>query len=209
MKAIVSLLLGLQLAAFSAYAAVPNAQTAAPGATAAISTTAAVSTTQQKTLDEIARVATIMIDGDVCQHIVTARALSHMLHPDPSDKWQAGDNYDVNAAPFIQTKKTLIRLAMLAPFPVDVNLWMPVPTTQDIQAVIRNQHDLSQFYKFGELKQAMPAPMQQVLKTGNRVTVQEKPGMISVLAPVRNSLGQIVGLVEVCSSTHLPTQGDF
>lgn len=203
MKAIVPLFLGLQLAVFSVYAAVPSVQAAAPTATAAISPA------RQKTLDEIARVATIMIDGDVCQHIVTARALYHMLHADPRDQWQAGDNYDVHDAAFIQTKKTLIRLGMIAPFPVDVNLWMPVPTTQNIQVVIRNQHDLSQFWKFGDLEQAMPAPMRQVLTTGNRVTVQEKPGMISVLAPVRNSLGQIVGLVEVCSSTHPPAQGDF
>ncbi len=167
MKPFVSLLLGLQLAVFSAHAAVPSAQTAAPAASAAISTT------QQKALDEIARVATIMIDGDVCQHIVTARALHYMLHPDPHDPWAAGDNYDVNAPEFIQTKKTLIRLAMIAPFPVDVNLWMPVPTTQDIQLVILNQHDLTQFWKFGDLEQAMPAPMRQVLTTGNPVTVQE------------------------------------
>jgi hypothetical protein len=203
MKTILSLLLGLQVAVFSAYAVVPNAQAATPPATAAISTT------QQKTLDEIARVATIMIDGDVCQHIVTARALHYMLHKDPHDPWAAGDNYDVNDTAFIQTKKTLIRLGMIAAFPVDVNLWMPVPTTPDIQLVIRNQHDLSQFWKFGDLEQAMPAAMRQVLTTGNRVTIQEKPGMISVLAPVRNSLGQIVGLVEVCSSTHPPAQGDF
>ena len=37
------------------------------------------------------------------------------------------DNYDVNDAAFIATKKTLIRLSTLASYPVDVNLWMPVP----------------------------------------------------------------------------------
>ncbi len=183
MKAIVSLLLGLQLALFPAYAAVPSEQ--------------------EKSLDEIARVATIMIDGDVCQRIVTARALAHMLHSDPRDEWQAGDNYDVNNDAFIQTKKTLIRLAMIAPYPVDVNLWMPVPTTKDIQVVIRNKHELSQFWN-GEMQQAMPAPMLQVLKTGTRVTVTEKMGMISVLAPVRNSMGEIVGLVEVVSGPAPP-----
>jgi hypothetical protein len=36
-----------------------------------------------------------------------------------------------------------------------------------------------------------------VLDAGKRMTVKRKPGMISVLAPVRNSLGDIVGLVEV------------
>ncbi|MGA7709081.1 MAG: hypothetical protein WCD77_14910 [Acidobacteriaceae bacterium] len=158
---------------------------------------------QQRDLQEIARVATVMIDGDVCQHIVTQRALQHMLHSDPRDEFQAGDNYDVHDAPFIQTKKTLMRLATLAPYPVDVNLWMPVPTTQDIQVVIRNKNDLSQFWN-GELDQAMPPEMREVLQTGKTLTVQKAPGMISVLAPVRNSLNEIVGLVEVVASTTSP-----
>ena len=39
--------------------------------------------------------------------------------------------------------------------------------------------------------------MKRVLETGKQETVMRKPGMISVLAPVRNSLGDIVALVEV------------
>jgi hypothetical protein len=154
-------------------------------------------------LNEIARVATIMVDGDVCQHILTPRALEHMLHPNPRDKWQAGDNYDVNAGAFIATKKTLIRLSMMAPYPVDVNLWMPLPTTQNIYVVIRNKNNLSQFWN-GELQQKMPPEMEEVLKTGKTLMVEKEPGMISVLSPVRNSLGQIVGLVEAVSSTVAP-----
>lgn len=197
MKLAVSVLLGLQLAVASAYAGSPAF------ATASSSAPAVSAATQQQDLREIARVATIMIDGDVCQRIVTPRALAHMLHSDPRDKWQAGDNYDVDDAAFIQTKKTLIRLAMMASYPVDVNLWMPVPTTQNIQLVIRNKYDLSQFWN-GELQQAMPSEMLEVLKTGETSTIQKMPGMISVLAPVRNSLGEIVGLVEVVSSTTAP-----
>ena len=187
MKATVWLVLGLVLT-------VPPARAGAPAQT-------------EKTLDEIARVATIMVDGDVCQHILTPRALEHMLKHDPRDDWQAGDNYDVNNEAFIQTKKTLIRLAMIAPFPVDVNLWMPVPTTKDVHIVIRNKYDLSQFWN-GDLEQPMPAPMQQVLKTGDRATVEEKPGMVSVLAPVRNSLGEIVGVLEVVSSNSAPAHDE-
>jgi len=37
------------------------------------------------------------------------------------------------------------------------------------------------------------------LKTGQRVTVTSKPGWISVLAPVHNSLGDVVGLIEAVS----------
>ncbi len=196
MKLTALVLVGSQLVFLSVCGGAPAVAQTAPSAV--------VNTdTQQRELQEIARVATAMIDGDVCQHIVTQRALEHMLRSDPRDEWQAGDNYDVHAAPFIQTKKTLIRLATLAPYPVDVNLWMPVPTTQNIQVVIRNKYDLSQFWN-GELNQAMPPQMREVLQTGKTLTVQKTPGMISVLAPVRNSLNEIVGLVEVVASTSSP-----
>jgi len=56
---------------------------------------------------------------------------------------------------------------------------------------------MSQFWEWGALHQEMFPPMQQVFDTGKRVTVTSKPGWISVLAPVHDSLGDIVGLVEV------------
>ncbi len=199
MRLVAFILVGSQVLFTSAVGAPASAQTR---------TSAGVSLeAQQQELQEIARVASVMIDGDVCQHIVTQRALQHMLHSDPRDEFQAGDNYDVHDAPFIQTKKTLIRLAMLASYPVDVNLWMPVPTTQKIQVVIRNKYNLSQFWN-GELDQEMPPEMRDVLQTGKTRTIRNKPGMISVLAPVRNSLNEIVGLVEVVASTTLPQRNE-
>ena len=47
----------------------------------------------------------------------------------------------------------------------------------------------------------MPPEMKQVLDTGRRVAVRRRPGMISVLAPIYDSLGDAVGLVEVVSET--------
>jgi hypothetical protein len=67
----------------------------------------------ERDLDDIGRVAAAMVDGDVCQRIVTARALQYISHPDPRDKRADGDNYEVDDAAFIQTKKTLMRLATL------------------------------------------------------------------------------------------------
>ncbi len=153
-----------------------------------------------KELDDVARVASVMVDGDLCQRIVTPRALQYMLKVDPKDPWIGSDNYDVNQEAFIRTKKTLIRLARLVSFPCDVNLWMPLATEPPkIQIVIRNSNELSQFWPWGALYQEMIPQMKQVLETGQRLTVTQRPGWISVLAPVSNSLGEIVGLVEAVS----------
>lgn len=155
-------------------------------------------------LDEIARIATVMVDGDVCQRIVTPRALDYMFKQDPHDQWVAGDNYEVNDEAFIAVKKTLIRLSHLGAFPCDVNLWMPIAGHPDkVRIVIRNSNELSQFWPWGALFQDMIPQMKQVLETGRRVTVEEKPGWVSVLAPVYNSLGDRVGLVEAASQKKL------
>jgi hypothetical protein len=154
----------------------------------------------ERDLDEIARVATIMVDGDVCQRIVTARALESIFRVDPRDRFADGDNYDVNDEAFIGTKKTLMRLSQIADYPVDVNLWMPLPAKPArIHVVIRNRYEMSQFWPWGKLHQDMIPEMQSVLSSGKRIAVKRKPGFISVLAPVRNSLNDIVGLVEVVS----------
>src|SRR5215467_5028068 len=158
-------------------------------------------------LDDVARVATVMMDGDACQRIVTPRALENMFKSDPRDPWFAGDNYEVNDQAFIQVKKTLLRLARLVPFPCDVNLWMPIAGHPDkVRVVIRNVNEMSQFWPWGALYQDMIPEMKTVLETGRRITVSRKPGWVSVLAPVSDSLGDIVALVEVASQRQLNRQ---
>lgn len=154
----------------------------------------------ERELDEIGRVATVMVDGDAGQRILTPRALQYIFRKDPRDQFADSDNYDVDDESFIRTKKTLIRLAQLSEAPVDVNLWMPLPSNPPrIHVAIRNRHEMSQFWEWGKLQQPMFPAMKTVLDTGRRITVKDKPGYISVLAPVKNSLGDIVGLVEVVS----------
>ncbi len=155
-------------------------------------------------LNEVARVGSIMVDGDVCQRIVTERAMKYMFTEDPRDRWLAGDNYDVDDAAFMATKKTLLRLSRLVSFPSDVNLWMPVKGHPDkIRVVIRNTHELSQFWPWGALYQDMISQMKTVIETGKRITVSEKPGWISVLAPVSDSLGDVVGVLEVVTQVQV------
>lgn len=151
-------------------------------------------------LEEVARIASVMVDGDVAKRIVTERAMSYLLRQDPRDPYLASDNYDVNHEAFIQTKKTLMRLARLVDFPCDVNLWMPIPTDPPrIQLLIRNVNEFSRFWRWGALHQEMFPEMKQVLETGKPLRVTDRPGWIAVLAPVYDSLGDVVGLVEVVS----------
>jgi hypothetical protein len=156
----------------------------------------------ERELDEIARVGTVMVDGDLCPKIVTERALKAMFEVDPRDPWVAGDNYEVDDAAFIATKKTLMRLARLASFRCDVNLWVPLAGHPGkIHVAVRNVNELSQFWVWGELAQDMMPSMKTVLETGKRLTVTEKPGWVSVLAPVYDSLGDVVGVLEVVTQT--------
>jgi hypothetical protein len=151
-------------------------------------------------LVRVARVASVMVDGDTCRRIQTKRSQEYMLREDPRDKWAASDNYDVQHEPFIQTKKTLMRLARLCLQPCDVNLWMPVAgEASQVQIVIRTTNEMSQFWRWGALSQEMPPEMRAVFTKGERVSVTVRPGMLSLLAPVSDSLGDIVGLVEVVS----------
>jgi hypothetical protein len=160
-------------------------------------------------LDEVARVASIMVDGDICRRIVTPRAFEYMFKNDPLDPWAAGDNYDVNDEAFLAVKKTLIRLSRLAPFPCDVNLWMPVAGHPDkVHIVIRNGNELSQFWPWGALYQDMIPSMKPVFENGRRLTVAEKPGWVSVLAPVYDSLGDIVALVEAVTQKPVDPHGN-
>jgi len=159
-------------------------------------------------LDRVAHIASVMVDGDVCRRIPTARSEQYMQKKDPRDPWVSGDNYDVDARAFTATKKTLIRLAQLCPEQCDVNLWMPVNGNPgQVQIVIRNVHEMSQFWTWGALTQDMPLEMRKVLDTGERTTVRRRNGMTSVLAPVYDSLGDIVGLVEVVNQNR-PDQHD-
>jgi len=155
-------------------------------------------------LDDAARVASVMVDGDFCRNIVTARAMDYMFRDDLRDRFLGGDNYEVNYDAFDSVKKTLIRVSRLVSFPADANLWMPIPGHPDkIRVVIRNANELSQFWPWGALFQNMIPEMKTVLETGRRVTVAQKPGWVSVLAPVSDSLGDIVAVVEVASQRQL------
>ncbi len=151
-------------------------------------------------LDSVARVASVMVDGDVCRRIETPASQKASLLKDPSDPWRAADNYEVDHAAFLQAKNILTRLSRLCTHACGVNLWMPPASDPSrIQMLVRTVQESSQFWIFGALHQDVPPAMKKVLDSGERASVSVKPGMVSVLAPVFDSLGDIVAVVEVVS----------
>ena len=155
-------------------------------------------------LERIARVVSAVVDGDECEKILTPRAREKMFRTDPRDRWAGHDNYDVNDGPYLAVKKLLRRIAKLAPFPVDCNLWMSFREKPDlVHVVIRQVNEISGFWKWGDLYQPLPPEMKQVLETGKPQTVR-RGRVVSVLTPVYNSLGDVAALVELAASAREP-----
>ena len=160
-------------------------------------------------MKELARISSAMMDGDECLKIVTPRAAKLMFRKVPGDPYAGADNYEVDQPIFIRTKKQLIRLARLVDFPVDCNLWLICKSDpKKIQVVIRHVNNYSLFYDLGQMHIDPPAAFKKVLNTGEPVVIDKpetvagarrKDEYVAVLTPVHNSLGDVVGAVEVCA----------
>lgn len=153
-------------------------------------------------LDELGRLASALVDGEECAQIVTDRAEELMFRVDPDDRWAGSDNYDVNPEPFLRTKKLLARIGKLADLPVDCNLWVKCKRRPEmVTIVIRQVHGWSQFYEWAQMAMEPTPEMKRALEGGERVLVRARPPRdhVSVLAPVRDSLGDVTGFVEVCT----------
>ncbi len=158
-------------------------------------------------LHDVARAASIMFDGELCGQIVTERSWKWMRDFDPDDVWSAHDNYDVEHEPFVAAKKSLLRLQMLAADGVRAacSLWLPVPTLPgQVTCVIQNGGP-ARWHRFGHNHRPVPPAMQQARGSGGPAEVDPEGGdVLTVVAPVRDSLKQIVGFIEVSASLSEP-----
>lgn len=154
-----------------------------------------------KALREAARVASVMVDGDEASRIITDRALHYIANPDPEFRFLAGDFFDVDHATFLRMKKTLMRLEQLLPFPCNTALWLTVKEQEDHVTVAVQNGSMHRYYRFGETKRPLEPEMAECLRTGACVEApgDHPSGTLTLLAPVKNSLGDAVGLVELTS----------
>lgn len=152
-----------------------------------------------KALKEAARVASVIIDGDEARRIITERAGRYIANPDPRYRFLSGDYYDVDHAAFLRTKKTLLRLERLLPFPCNVSLWLLLEEPPDHVTVVVQNGSLHRYWRWAEEKRRMEPEMAECVR---KVAVTVAPPAhssrtLTVLAPVRDSLGDVVGLAEL------------
>ena len=157
--------------------------------------------TTEQTMDalrEIARVASGVFDGEDCGTLLTPRAMDYLAAGAvPGERFAVGDNIDYDAPRFERAKKLLLRLQRLAPEGLEVQciLWAPVTGTTDkvVQEVFNGGPTR---WRLSTDAVDIEPPMKQVMETGGPVELTDG-NVLSVLAPVRNSLQDVTGFIEV------------
>jgi hypothetical protein len=161
----------------------------------------------RQSVRDIARVASVMFDGELCGRIVTERSWQWFANFDPEDRWSAMDNYDLEHAPFVAAKQTLMRLERLGPaglpaLRVGCNLWLPVPTLPGQATCVIHNGGPDRWHKFADNCQELSAPMQAALAGQQTDVPDDESGaaIVTTLAPVRDSLKQVLGFIEVSAA---------
>ncbi len=161
----------------------------------------------RQSLRDIARVASVMFDGELCGQVVTDRSWKWMADFDPDDRWSAHDNFDYEHEPFVAAKKLLLRLERLAPpgLRVSCSLWTAVPTLPDRATCVIQNGGPARWQRFSDLHHPLHPAMRAALQTGQPQEVPpEDSGVLTVLAPVRDSLKEVAGFIEVSASQSEP-----
>jgi hypothetical protein len=150
-------------------------------------------------LREAARVASVMVDGELAGRIISERAMKYIKNPNPKYRHMTGDYYDVDHQNFLRMKKTLLRLGRLVDFPCGTSLWIPVPGRKNQVTCVVQNLKLHRYYRFGAASSKVAPEMSKCLKTGKVVLAPARQYLVTVLAPVRDNLGDVIGAVELCS----------
>jgi hypothetical protein len=153
-------------------------------------------------LERLARVAEAMVDGELAGRVVTERAAHYIANPHPDHRHLSGDYYDVDHAAFLAMKKVLLRLERIVPFACNATLWMRVRGAEQLLTPVVQNGRLHRYYRFGEERRRPEGELAECLATGKAVCapVDGSAEFLTVLAPVRDSLGAVVGCVELTAA---------
>ena len=159
-------------------------------------------------LAELARLGEIasgLIDGEEVKAIVLPSAMEQIIEPDPNHPYMAGDSFDVDMEVFLRVKKLLLRIERLGELEVDSSVWIPV-RGRDEATVILHNGTRHRWYIFGQLKLATPPELREVFESGRIRLVPPGEGdtLATALAPIRDSLGDVIGAVELTTQLEGP-----
>ena len=155
-------------------------------------------------LVRLGEIASGILDGEEVKHIISTEAMHYIVNPDPDHRYLAGDYYDVEGELFLRTKKLLLRVERLGQVPVDSSVWVPVPVSPPAVTVAVHNGVNHRYYTFGQETLPTPEAMRQVFESGTIGRIgpdegEQKARMATALAPVRDSLGDVVGIAEFTS----------
>jgi len=146
---------------------------------------------------ETARVASVMLDGDEAGRII----------PEETHRYLAGIGtgagvpycQKLDHGAFVRTKKVLGRLARLVDFPCSTALWVPLEGLDGHVTLAVQNGGLKRFWTFGQSKRETPPEMADCMRSGRviELPVGESGELLTVLAPVRDSLGDVVAVAEL------------
>ena len=153
-------------------------------------------------LGRLVQIASAILDGEEVKHIVTAEAMDHLVNRHPKHRFLAGDHYDVDQELFLRTKKLLLRIVTLSELQIGASVLVPVPGTTKITVALHNGTLFRYYTEFGQLAAEASAELTDVLKTGCILPVPPDASgrLATVLGPIRDSLGNVVGVVELTAS---------
>jgi len=152
----------------------------------------------KKDLLELGRIAAALVDGDEATRILAERSLKYIKDPNPKFRFMTGDYLDVDHATFLRVKKLLLRIQRLAEFKTGTALWLRCDEMPDALVMALQNGSLNRYYSFGAMTTEMRPEMSACLEGAAVTLAPDDPKRpITVLAPVKNSLQEVVGLVEI------------
>lgn len=153
-------------------------------------------------LVRLAEIASVLLDGEEVARIITDDAMHYVVHPRPEHPFLAGDHYDVDHDLFLRTKKLLLRIARLSKLDVGMTVLVPVPEISSLTVALHNGTHFRYYREFGQLSLPATPQLSEVLDSGQIVSIgpDDSLPLATAIGPIRDSLGDVVGVIEMTAT---------
>jgi hypothetical protein len=150
-------------------------------------------------LRELARIASVIIDGDEASRMITADAMYHLANENEAYRFLALDHYSVDHGAFERMKKLLLRFERLSEVDFNTTVWVPVIGVDNRVTVALQNGSINRFYEFGQKAITIPAPMKRCFSENVVVDIlpDDAARVVTVLAPILNSLEEVSAVLEL------------